>query len=96
MQEYLHSDFKCEEHKNFLEDVLMRLISKNDGSAPTKRENFWMDTLEILVPYRLNVENGILSTVSISGRKSFFLLAGYWIIWIGYWTRKFGQEYGII
>ena len=48
------------------------LIDKTDGSDPTKRETFWMHTLTTLAPYGITVENGILNSVEMSGRKSFF------------------------
>ena len=35
------------------------LIDKTDGSNPTKRENYWMRTLETFAPYGLNVVDSI-------------------------------------
>ena len=40
-----------------------------------------------LLPYRLNVENGVLNSATISDGKS----CGYWIICTGYWTRSLGK-----
>ena len=59
MQEYLYSHFESEGHNGFLEDVSIALIDKTDGSDPTKRETFWIHTLNTLATYGLNVEDGI-------------------------------------
>ena len=47
------------EHTEFLDDVSITLIDKTDGSNPTNRENYWMQTLKIFAPYSLNVEDSI-------------------------------------
>ena len=80
MQEYLCSHFESEGNNGFLEDVPITLIDKTDGSDPKKRETFWMHALKTLPPYGLNVENGILNSAAMSGRKNFFSRLG--IVWI--------------
>ena len=59
MQEHLYKHFESERHSLFSEDVSVILIDKTDGSNPTKRETYWMQTLKIIAPYGLNVENGV-------------------------------------
>ena len=59
MQGYLYNHFESEGHNGFLEDVSSTLIDKTDDSDPTKRETFWMYTLQKLARYGLNVESGI-------------------------------------
>ena len=41
------------------------LIDKTDGSDPTKQETFWMRVLKTLVPYGLNIENGVLNNAAM-------------------------------
>ena len=50
VQEYLYSHFESQEHSSLLEDVLITLNDKSDGSDPKKREIFWMHTLKTLAP----------------------------------------------
>ena len=38
----------------FLNDVAITCIDKTDGSDPTRKEQFWIRTLDILVPNDLN------------------------------------------
>ena len=59
MQEHLYKHFQSERHSGFCEDVSVILIDKTDGSNPTKRETHWMRTLKTIVPYGLNVDNGV-------------------------------------
>ena len=42
MQEHLYKHFESEGHIEFLDDVLITLIHKTDGSNSTKRGNYWM------------------------------------------------------
>ena len=63
---------KTEEHNSFLQDVSVTLTDETDGSDPTKGETFWMHKFKKLAPYGLNVENGILNNVAMSGEKNFF------------------------
>ena len=59
MQEHLYKHFESEGYTEFLDDASIALIDKTDGSNPMKRENYWMQTLKIFVPYSLNVEDSI-------------------------------------
>ena len=47
-----------EGHTEFL-DVSITLIDKTDGSNPTKRENYWMQTLKAFAPDGLNVADSV-------------------------------------
>ena len=47
-----------EGHTEFL-DVSITLIDKTDGSNPTKRENYWMQTLKAFAPDGLNVVDSV-------------------------------------
>ena len=40
----------------FLNDAQTTLIDKTQASIHTKREHFWMRTLEIYYPHGLNIE----------------------------------------
>ena len=59
MQEYLYRHFESEGHTEFLDDVSVTLIGKTDWSNPTKRDNYWMQTLKTFAPYGLNVVDSI-------------------------------------
>ena len=59
MQEHLYKHFESEHHSGFCEDVSVILIDKTDGSNPTKRETYWIQDLETIAPYGLDVENGV-------------------------------------
>ena len=59
MQEHLYKHFESEVHTEFLDDVSATLVDKTDGSNPTKRENYWMQTLKTFAPYGLIVEDRI-------------------------------------
>ena len=59
IQEHLYKHFESEEHTEFLDDVSITLIDKTDGSNPTKRENYWMQTLKTFTPYGLNFVDSI-------------------------------------
>ena len=59
MQEHLYRHFQSDQHEGFLQDILVTLIDKTDGSEPTKRENYWMRTLRTLAPSGLNVEDSV-------------------------------------
>ena len=58
MQEYLQKHFENESRSSFFVNVSVILIDKTDGLNPTKRETYWMQTMKIIIPYDLNVENG--------------------------------------
>ena len=59
MQEHLYKHFESEGQTEFLDDVLIKLIDKTDGSNPTKRKNYWIQTLKIFAPYTVNVADSI-------------------------------------
>ena len=46
IQEHLYKHFQSERHAEFLDDVSITFIDERDGSNPTKRENYWMQTLK--------------------------------------------------
>ena len=48
MQEHLYRHLGSPGHKGFLNDVLVTLIDKTDGSDPKKREDYWMNTLKTM------------------------------------------------
>ena len=56
-QKFLQSHFLQNDHKGFLEDVVVRLIDKTQDSNPAKREYYWMRTLKTLYPDGLNIES---------------------------------------
>ena len=47
MQEHLHKHFKSEWHTEFVNGVSIALIDKTDSFNPTKKENYWMQTLSL-------------------------------------------------
>ena len=59
IKEHLYKYFESEGHTEFLDDVSITLIDKIDGSNPTKRENYWMQTLKAYAPYGLNIADSI-------------------------------------
>ena len=59
MQEHLYKYFESKRRTEILDDISITLIDKTDGSDPTKRENYWMQTLKTFAPYGLNVEDSI-------------------------------------
>ena len=54
---FLQSHFLQDDHKDFLEDVKVRLTDKTQGSNSTKREYYWMRTLKTLYSEGLNIES---------------------------------------
>ena len=54
MQKHLYEHFTLPEHSGFLHDVSITLIGKTDPSCPTKREDYWIDTLKTKAPMGLN------------------------------------------
>ena len=59
MQEHLYRHFSSSGHMGFLDDVLVNLIDKTDGSDPKKREDYWIKTLKTMAPYGLNIEDSV-------------------------------------
>ena len=47
----------CKMIKDVLEDAVVRLIDKTQGSDPTKREYCWMRELKTFFPDGLKIEN---------------------------------------
>ena len=56
MQKYFHDHFLSESHSSLIDDIEIVFIEKTDPSDPTRREGFWRNKLNTLVPYALNVE----------------------------------------
>ena len=54
---FLQSHFFQDDHKDFLEDVEVRLTDKTQVSNSTMREYCWMRTLKTLYPEGLNIES---------------------------------------
>ena len=42
--------FQTARHSGFINDTEIRFIDKTDPSDPTRREDFWKDTLETRYP----------------------------------------------
>ena len=56
IQKHLYKHFTLPGHCGFLHDVSVTLIDKTDPSYPTKRENYWIDTLKTKAPLGLNFD----------------------------------------
>ena len=54
---YLFEYFTLPGHSGFLHDVSITLIDKTDPSCPTKREDYWINTLKTEAPMRLNFDS---------------------------------------
>ena len=54
MQPRVFEHFPSNDHSGFLEDCNITLIGKNDGSDPTRREEYWRRVLKPVTPYKLN------------------------------------------
>ena len=50
METHLYNHFTLLGHSGFLHDVSIALADKTDLSFPTKREDYWIDTLKIKEP----------------------------------------------
>ena len=57
VQEHIFEHFNSEGHTGFLENVSVTFLDKTDSQNPEKRENYWIHTLKIMVPWRLNIIN---------------------------------------
>ena len=55
--EHLLEHFKNEFHSGIFGNVFITLIDNADGMDPKRRENYWMRTLKIYLPFGLNVED---------------------------------------
>ena len=49
---FAHFQTAC--HFGFINDTEIRFIDKTDSSDPTRREDFWIDTLKTRYPQGLN------------------------------------------
>ena len=61
MQEHLYRHFSSLGHIGFLNDESVTSTGKTDGSDPKKREEYWMKTSKIMVPYGLNIADSVYS-----------------------------------
>ena len=59
IQIHLFLYFSSPGHNRFLNDVSVTFIDKKDPSDPLKRENFSRQTLMIMAPYGLNIEDSV-------------------------------------
>ena len=59
MQEHLIWHFSSPVRNGFLNETSITFIYKIDPSDPLKRENVWRETLMIMVPYGLNIEDRV-------------------------------------
>ena len=59
MKQDLYEHFYSEGHNGFKGNVSFSLIDKTGGFQSKKWENYWMRTLKILAPLRLNVESAV-------------------------------------
>jgi len=55
MQSHIFEHFSMEGHNGFLEDCIITFIDKTDASDPTRREKYWINILNTLVPNGLNI-----------------------------------------
>ena len=58
MQRHLWEHFLLTGHTGLLQDTYVTLIDKTDPMAHTKREDYWIHTLQTKSPIRLKVEGG--------------------------------------
>ena len=59
MQRHLHEHFNLSSHSRFLNDVSVTLTDKKDPKDPTKREDYWIQTLKTKPPVGLSIEDGL-------------------------------------
>ena len=59
MQQHLFEHFQSPGHTGFVEDVYITFIDKTDPFIPTKREDYWRQTLKTLAPHGLNIEESV-------------------------------------
>ena len=60
MQRYLLEHFLREGHKGLINDVEVIIINKTDPSDPTRKKELWRTKLKTLVPFGVNVKEGLL------------------------------------
>ena len=51
MKNHLYERFDSPDQTNFLEDVIVTLISNADPRDPTEEEHYWIYTVKIKSPY---------------------------------------------
>ena len=56
MQRHLYEHITLPGHSDFFYDVSVTLIDKSDPSFPTKREDYWIDTLKTKAPMGVNFD----------------------------------------
>ena len=59
MQEYLFIHSSMEGHDGFWKDVSITFIDKTDPSDPLRREDYCRQALKKMLPYGLNIEEGV-------------------------------------
>ena len=59
MQQHLFEHFQIPGHTCFVEDVCIPFIDKTDPFIPTKREDYWKQTLKTLAPHGINIEGNV-------------------------------------
>ena len=59
MQRHLYEHFNLPGHSGFSNDVSVTLIDKTDPKDPTKRQDFWIQTLKTKAPLEFNIEDGL-------------------------------------
>ena len=74
MQEHLYKFFESEGHTEFLDDVLITLIDKTDGSNPTKRAKYKIQIFKTFAPYSLNVVDSIQLGTGCRARRDLSLV----------------------
>ena len=59
MQRHLYEHFNLPGHSGFLNEVSVTFIDKTGPKDPTKRQDFWIQTLKTKAPLELNIEDGL-------------------------------------
>ena len=59
MKRRLYEHFHLPDHPGFLNDVSVTLIDKTNPKDPTKRGDFWIETIKAKAPLGLNIEDGL-------------------------------------
>ena len=54
----MEKTFQVTGHTSFLQDTYVTLTDKTDLRAPTKPEDYWIDTLKTKTSMGLNIEGG--------------------------------------
>ena len=59
MQQHLFEHLRSPGHTGLVEDVCIIFTDKADPFIPTKREDYWGQTLKTLAPHGLNIEESV-------------------------------------